>query len=67
MAGGVTTLEVKSGYGLTVGEELRGLSICCSGTFVDADATRITRFSVRMSCRAISTAPPRTRRCVTPI
>jgi imidazolonepropionase len=27
MAGGVTTLEVKSGYGLTVGEELRGLDL----------------------------------------
>lgn len=27
MAGGVTTLEVKSGYGLTVGEELRGLEL----------------------------------------
>lgn len=27
LAGGVTTLEVKSGYGLTVEEELRGLSL----------------------------------------
>ena len=27
LAGGVTTLEVKSGYGLTVGEELRGLEL----------------------------------------
>jgi imidazolonepropionase len=27
MAGGVTTLEVKSGYGLTVDEELRGLEL----------------------------------------
>ena len=27
MAGGVTTLEVKSGYGLTVAEELRGLDL----------------------------------------
>ncbi len=27
MAGGVTTLEVKSGYGLTVEEELRGLAL----------------------------------------
>ena len=27
MVGGVTTLEVKSGYGLTVGEELRGLDL----------------------------------------
>jgi imidazolonepropionase len=27
MSGGVTTLEVKSGYGLTVGEELRGLDL----------------------------------------
>ena len=27
IAGGVTTLEVKSGYGLTVGEELRGLDL----------------------------------------
>lgn len=27
LAGGVTTLEVKSGYGLTVGEELRGLDL----------------------------------------
>ena len=27
MEGGVTTLEVKSGYGLTVGEELRGLDL----------------------------------------
>ncbi len=27
MAGGVTTLEVKSGYGLTVDEELRGLAL----------------------------------------
>ncbi|MEP7112263.1 MAG: imidazolonepropionase [Ilumatobacteraceae bacterium] len=27
LCGGVTTLEVKSGYGLTVGEELRGLDL----------------------------------------
>ncbi len=39
LAGGVTTLEVKSGYGLTVPEELRGLASAAAGAVADSDAT----------------------------
>ena len=42
LAGGVTTLEVKSGYGLTVAEELRQLELLRRATSQTADAMAIT-------------------------
>ena len=38
LAGGVTTLEVKSGYGLTVAEELRQLELLRRARSIDTDA-----------------------------
>jgi imidazolonepropionase len=42
MSGGVTTLEVKSGYGLTVGEELRGLDLLARAREMTAMQLAIT-------------------------
>ena len=66
MEGGVTTLEVKSGYGLTVDEELRGLELLQRARSMTPMQLAITflgahvgaarpRWRCRGACRAVAT------------